>query len=147
MFPRARTDKALHLDHSTISKTEKHSDQKITICKTTAEVEATTLDKRWDRRSELNTDKKTDPEEALLSKRSNKKINNSSLSLKASDSRTTTTCSNPTLTTTEELSSIRMNIKNRETHLLHSERIDKEVNLETRRESNSHLELQVYFDV
>ena len=39
--PRARIDKALHLEHLTISKTEKLSDQKIMICKT-AEVEATT---------------------------------------------------------------------------------------------------------
>ena len=39
--PRARIDKALRLEHLTISKTEKLSDQKIMICKT-AEVEATT---------------------------------------------------------------------------------------------------------
>ena len=39
--PRARTDKILHLEHLTISKTERLSDQKIMICKT-AEAEATT---------------------------------------------------------------------------------------------------------
>ena len=142
MFPRARTDKALLLDHNMISKTERHSDQKIMICKI-AEVEATTTHKR----SELNTDKKTDPEEVQLSKRSNKKSNNNSLNLKASDSKTTITCRAPTLTTTEELMIKLTNKKNQETVLHHSGRIDKEVNLETRRVSNSHLEIRVYFDV
>lgn len=145
--PRARTDKTLHLEHLTISKTERLSDQKIMICKTTAEVEATTMvakDKKWDRRLELNTEEKKIDQEEELNKKNNSKSNNF-LTPKALDKKWDLAITRKTLLTmtTEELlinMKDKKRDKNRETVLRHSGMTETEVNLEAKRVLNLRLE-------
>mgnify|MGYP001249567420 CR=1 FL=1 len=100
---------------------------------------------------------KTDQEEEEknLCKKINNNKSNNSLNLKVIDNKRldkklkeeVTTCKALLITTIEEHSKQLMKDKNKETALLLSEMIDKEVNLEARRVSNSHLEHQINFDV
>ena len=157
MFPRAKTDKILHWEKATIFKTEKLSDQKITTCKTAEVVATTKQEKREFNTQWIKTDQ--EEEEKNLYKRNNNNKSNNSLSLKVTDNKRSdkkqlkeevTTCKAQPITTTEEHSKQLMKDKievKKETALLLSEMIDKEVNLEARRVLNSHPEHQINFDV
>ena len=150
MFPRAKIEITLHLENPTTSKIEKLSDQMIMICKT-AEVEAImieTIDKKSDRRLEVNTEEKKTDQEEEVNKKNNNNSKNNFLSPKAIDKKLEEiiTCRTLPITTTEELM-INMKDKNKEIVLHLSEMTDKEVNLEAKRVLNLHLELQIYFDV
>ena len=153
MFPRAKTDKILHLEKAIIFKIEKLLDQKITTCKTAEVVAITKQEKREFNTQWIKTDQ--EEEEKNLCKKINNNKSNNSLNLKVIDNKRldkklkeeVTTCKAQLITTIEEHSKQLMKDKNKEIALLHSEMIDKEVNLEARRVSNSHLEHQINFDV
>lgn len=140
MFPRAKTDKALHCENPTTSKTEEPLDQ-MTIFKEVEAIKTTDnmLEKKTDQEEEQNM------QNMRKNSNSNKKI---SVILKALDNKfkEIITCRALPIMTREDHTRGKRD-KNREQAIHHSEMTDREASLEARRVSSSLLEPMIYFHV